>query len=51
MAVADNSVMGHSKAEKAESHERIVAVAAGLFRELGIDGISVADLFPVGVLI
>ncbi len=36
--------MGHSKADKAESHERIVKVAAGVFRELGIDGISVADL-------
>jgi TetR/AcrR family transcriptional repressor of nem operon len=36
--------MGHSKAEKAENHERIVQVAAGIFRELGLDGISVADL-------
>jgi TetR/AcrR family transcriptional repressor of nem operon len=41
---ADNRPMGHSKAEKAESHERIVTVAAGVFRELGIDGISLADL-------
>jgi TetR/AcrR family transcriptional repressor of nem operon len=40
----DNRLMGHSKAEKAESHERIVKVAAGVFRELGVDGISVADL-------
>jgi len=36
--------MGHSKVEKAESHERIVKVAAGVFRELGINGISLADL-------
>lgn len=36
--------MGHSKADKAESHERIVRVAAERFRELGIDGIGVADL-------
>jgi len=36
--------MGHSKVEKAESHERIVKVEAGVFRELGVDGISVADL-------
>jgi TetR/AcrR family transcriptional repressor of nem operon len=41
---ADNCPMGHSKAEKAESHERIVKVASGVFRELGIDGISLADL-------
>jgi len=41
---ADNRPMGHSKVEKAESHERIVKVAAGVFRELGVDGISVADL-------
>jgi TetR/AcrR family transcriptional regulator, transcriptional repressor for nem operon len=36
--------MGHSKVEKTESHDRIVKMAAGLFRELGVDGISVADL-------
>jgi TetR/AcrR family transcriptional repressor of nem operon len=36
--------MGHSKAVKAESHDRIVKTAADLFRELGLDGISVADL-------
>jgi TetR/AcrR family transcriptional repressor of nem operon len=36
--------MGHSKVKKAESHERIVKVAAGVFRELGVDGISLADL-------
>jgi TetR/AcrR family transcriptional regulator, transcriptional repressor for nem operon len=36
--------MGHSRAEKAESHERIVQVASTLFRELGVDGFGVADL-------
>lgn len=36
--------MGHSKADKAESHERIVKVASTQFRELGVDGIGVADL-------
>lgn len=36
--------MGHSKTEKAENHERIVKVAAGVFRELGIEGIGLADL-------
>ena len=36
--------MGHSKADKAESHERIVRVAADRFREAGVDGIGVADL-------
>jgi TetR/AcrR family transcriptional regulator, transcriptional repressor for nem operon len=36
--------MGRSKAEKAESHERIVQLAAARFRELGVDGIGVADL-------
>jgi TetR/AcrR family transcriptional repressor of nem operon len=41
---ADNHQMGYSKADKAKSHASIVKAAAGLFRELGIDGISVADL-------
>ena len=36
--------MGHSKAEKDESHNRIVDVAAARFREAGIEGIGVADL-------
>lgn len=36
--------MGKSQAEKAESHARIVRVAAARFREIGVDGISVADL-------
>jgi TetR/AcrR family transcriptional repressor of nem operon len=36
--------MGHSKAKKAESHDRVVRVAAARFRETGVDGIGVADL-------
>src|SRR6185436_16668027 len=36
--------MGHSKADKDESHDRIVQVAAARFREIGVDGIGVADL-------
>ena len=36
--------MGHSKADKAESHDRIVRVASSRFREIGVDGIGVADL-------
>jgi TetR/AcrR family transcriptional repressor of nem operon len=36
--------MGYSQAEKAESHQRIVDVASRRFRELGLDGISVADI-------
>ncbi|WP_109477060.1 TetR/AcrR family transcriptional regulator [Paraburkholderia sp. C35] len=36
--------MGYSQAEKAETHHRIVDVASRRFRELGLDGISVADI-------
>ncbi len=36
--------MGRSQAEKAETHERIVQLAAKRFREVGVDGIGVADL-------
>lgn len=36
--------MGHSQAEKAATHERIVAIASKRFREVGFDGIGVADL-------
>jgi TetR/AcrR family transcriptional repressor of nem operon len=36
--------MGHSKADKAESHQRIVKTAAARFRETGVDGVGVADL-------
>jgi TetR/AcrR family transcriptional regulator, transcriptional repressor for nem operon len=36
--------MGHSKAGKADSRDRIVRTAAARFREVGTDGIGVADL-------
>lgn len=36
--------MGHSQAEKAETHQRIVNLAAKRFREYGLEGISIADL-------
>jgi TetR/AcrR family transcriptional regulator, transcriptional repressor for nem operon len=36
--------MGYSKRDKAETHARIVSVAAKRFRELGLEGIGVADV-------
>jgi len=36
--------MGSSKRDKAETHSRIVRVAAKRFRELGLEGIGVADV-------
>jgi TetR/AcrR family transcriptional repressor of nem operon len=36
--------MGHSKAEKDESHQRIVKTAATRFREAGLHGIGISDL-------
>src|SRR5467141_2042537 len=36
--------MRHSKTEKANTHKRIVAVAAKKFREEGLAGIGIADL-------
>jgi TetR/AcrR family transcriptional regulator, transcriptional repressor for nem operon len=36
--------MGHSQAEKAQTHERIVRIASERLREKGIDGIGIADL-------
>jgi TetR/AcrR family transcriptional repressor of nem operon len=36
--------MGYSKSDKAETHTRIVRVAAKRFRERGLDGIGVADV-------
>src|SRR6266436_5173414 len=36
--------MGYSKKDKAETHTRIVNVAARRFRELGLEGIGVADV-------
>ena len=36
--------MRHSRTEKAATHSKIVAVAAKRFRELGLEGIGVADV-------
>jgi len=36
--------MGYSKSDKAETHTRIVRVAAKRFRERGLEGIGVADV-------
>jgi len=36
--------MGYSKSDKAETHARIISVAAKRFRELGLEGIGVADV-------
>jgi TetR/AcrR family transcriptional repressor of nem operon len=42
--------MGNSQADKAQSHERIVQLAAARFREDGLDGIGVADLMKAAGL-
>src|SRR5882724_8809507 len=36
--------MGYSKAQKARTHERIVAIASKRFREKGLAGFGIADL-------
>jgi TetR/AcrR family transcriptional regulator, transcriptional repressor for nem operon len=36
--------MGHSRAEKAQTHKRIVAIAAKRFREKGLAGFGIAEL-------
>ena len=36
--------MGHSRAEKAKTHKRIVSIAAKRFREEGLAGIGIAEL-------
>src|SRR4030081_3323740 len=36
--------MGHSKAGKAETHKRIVAIASKRFRENGLAGVGIAEL-------
>jgi TetR/AcrR family transcriptional repressor of nem operon len=36
--------MGHSKVDKADSHERILDVAARRFRERGFNGVGLAEL-------
>lgn len=36
--------MGHSRQEKADSHDRVVKVAAARLRAAGLDGVGVAEL-------
>ncbi len=36
--------MGHSRAEKTETHKRIVRIAAKRMREEGLEGVGIADL-------
>lgn len=36
--------MGHSRQDKAASHDRIVRIAAGRFREAGVGSVGVAEL-------
>jgi TetR/AcrR family transcriptional repressor of nem operon len=36
--------MGHSKAEKAETHKRIVKIASKRFREDGLAGVGISEL-------
>jgi len=36
--------MGHTRAEKAKTHKRIVAIASKRFREEGLAGVGIADL-------
>jgi len=43
--------MRHSKAEKAKTHERIVAIASRRFREEGLAGIGIADLKEAGLTV
>jgi TetR/AcrR family transcriptional repressor of nem operon len=42
--------MRHCKAEKAKTHERIVAIASKRSREEGLAGIGIADLMKVAGL-
>jgi TetR/AcrR family transcriptional repressor of nem operon len=44
LKIAKEIAMARSQAEKALTHERIVSVAARRFRELGLNGIGVADV-------
>ena len=39
--------MGHSQADKAQTHQRLVKAAAGQFRDRGIEGISLAELMKL----
>lgn len=42
--------MGHSRAEKAESRERILGIAARQIREGGLDSVSIADVMKAANL-
>jgi TetR/AcrR family transcriptional regulator, transcriptional repressor for nem operon len=44
LQISLEEAMGHSRAEKANTHERIVALAAKKFREKGLAGIGIAEL-------
>ena len=39
-----------TKEKRQENHDRIVAIASGLFRERGFDGVAVADLMQAAGL-
>jgi hypothetical protein len=44
--------VGHSRAEKAKTHERIAALASKRFREKGLEGIGIAELMkPTGLTV
>jgi len=36
--------MGHSRAQKAKTHKRIVSIASKKFREEGLAGVGIAEL-------
>jgi TetR/AcrR family transcriptional repressor of nem operon len=42
--------MGHSQQKKEENHDRIVRVAGARFREVGVDGLGLADLMKLAGL-
>lgn len=42
--------MGHSQAEKAESRERILEVAARQIRQGGLDSVSIAEIMKAANL-
>jgi TetR/AcrR family transcriptional regulator, transcriptional repressor for nem operon len=44
LQIFGEGAMGHSSAEKAKTHQRIVALASKRFREKGLAGIGIADL-------
>ena len=46
----DNSKVGHSQAEKAQSRERIVSAAARQIRAGGLDSVSIAELMKTAKL-